>query len=133
MFKKLFIFFITSTFVIAQDLNFEDDNLVTGVVSTQRGIFLVLEEGFLQLKETDDYEKYYRKIYNDTTIVNPNTILESDYNFEIIPFIAKEVEEQQSIDFQVPHKIGLFIKLNKNKKYKLTATAEEIIKKLKKK
>lgn len=87
--KQLFItlFFFLSTVIFAQegkpasDLNCK----VFGIVLNGNSYYLNTESGLVKINsEEDPLEKYYQKIYNDSTIVNPNTELKpAAYNSAI--------------------------------------------------
>ena len=58
---------------------------VLGIVINGGNYFLNTDQGLVKINNEDDpFEEYYRKIYNDSTIVNPNTELKSaGYNSAI--------------------------------------------------
>ncbi|GBD91712.1 hypothetical protein BMS3Abin04_02444 [bacterium BMS3Abin04] len=61
-----------------------------GLIQNGNQYFLVGEKGSLQLNKQNAFQKYYRKIYSDSTIRNPNFIFQSDNEFSelpILPFI----------------------------------------------
>ncbi len=64
-----------------------------GILFYGNSSFLVTAGGFLQLPDqeiNDEYRDYYRKVYGDSTIVNPNTVLannDSEVLQYIVPFI----------------------------------------------
>ena len=84
----LFIFIAATAFAQKaekpSDLNYE----VFGLVINGSNYFLNTDQGLVKINnEADPFEEYYRKIYNDSTIVNPNTELKpSGYNSAIIFF-----------------------------------------------
>ncbi len=131
--KAFFLLIFFPLIIMSQDLTYEEENFVTGIVLTDKGVFLLLQDGFLELEKTDKFEEYYRKIYNDSTIVNPNTILENTYNINLIPVITQTINPNNSIKLDVPRKLDFFLQHISNKEYKLTSTAKEIIKQLSKK
>lgn len=57
----------------ATDLNDE----VIGYIFYGNEGYLLTDNYMVKFKsENDPWQEYYRKIYNDTTIINPNTIIE---------------------------------------------------------
>ncbi|MDX1699885.1 MAG: hypothetical protein R3250_04660, partial [Melioribacteraceae bacterium] len=74
----LSLFLLFSLKISAQNNNIED-SLVKGFVSSESGNYLIVEDGYIELPASDPYEEYYRMVYNDSTIVNPNTVISGDY------------------------------------------------------
>ena len=72
--KKLYVIIILYPFFcFGQISSINLDQNVSGLISTSDGVYLILEQGFMQISQTDIYTEYYREIYNDSTLVNPNT------------------------------------------------------------
>lgn len=125
--KKLFqISLLFPIFLLAQENKLDLERNISGVITTSQGVYLVLDEGLMQINKTDLYIEYYRKIYNDSTLINPNTVFNSEFDFNIIPYIIPDTE-QQNIDFSEPLKVGLFIQINESGKYDLTHYANTLI------
>lgn len=59
-------------------------NQVYGIVTSGNSYFLSTDSGYVLINvknNSDPWQEYYRKIYNDTTIQNPNTVLQfSDFD-----------------------------------------------------
>ncbi|MCB9247500.1 MAG: hypothetical protein H6613_02655 [Ignavibacteriales bacterium] len=62
----------------------------------------------MRITENDSYIEYYKNIYNDSTIVNPNTEIKNNINLNIIPFLSPQIN-QQKYDFSEPLQMGIFI------------------------
>ena len=80
----------------------------------------------MQINETSPYTKYYRAIYKDSTIINPNTELKEDFHLNIIPFLSPSINEHR-IDFNEPLQLGLFIQLNGSNGFNLSPYTKELI------
>ena len=82
--KKIFLSIILlPVFLFAQENPYKD-NLVTGVVTSNEGTFLVLENGYIPIEQNDIWKEFYQRIYKDTTISNPNTELKNGYSINIL-------------------------------------------------
>ena len=126
MLKLVFlILFIYST-NYAQNSNILPDENIIGLVHSSEGIFLELENGFIQLESYDVWEEYYRMIYNDSTIVNPNTEIKNDIDLNIIPFILPQTT-QRKIEFSEPLALGLFLEFNDYGQLSLTSFGNEVV------
>jgi len=112
MLQKLKILLVIILFAVSSfgqtkilDLVKDADVRVTGFV-IQQGIKLLLtEKGMIPLNSEDPWQDYYRIIYKDSTIVNPNTIINGNSSrFMFLPVM--------DIDFEK------YYKLPKNSKIK---------------
>lgn len=56
------------------------DNRFYGLIQNGNQYFLIGKKGVMQLNKQDAFQKYYRKIYSDSTIQNPNFILQPNYD-----------------------------------------------------
>ena len=124
--KYLFIIILIPFFCVAQGNSFNFEQNVTGIISRGEGTYLILEQGFIKLSQTDIYTEYYRQIYKDSTLVNPNTELKDDFSFTIIPYLAPSTFKDR-IDFSEPLKLGIFLQLNKSGEYQFTSFGESYI------
>lgn len=124
--NSLLIFIFLPIFLTAQTDYIELGNDVTGIINSTEGSYLILKQGFIKIDKTDIYTEYYRQIYNDSTIINPNTELKDDYRFTVIPYFAPN-QFSNRIDFVDPMNLGIFIKLNESGKYQFTNFGESFI------
>jgi hypothetical protein len=115
----LLLFLIFPILIFAQG-NGVEENLVQGLVTTEYGDYLIVEDGFIALPDYDPYEEYYREIYGDSTIVNPNRVISGNYSITIIPYLIPEISHSTNIYFEEPLKLGMFIKLNNSSRIELT-------------
>jgi len=83
--KSLMLIFmaITVSTIYAQSGTAETDTNLTqqvyGVVVHENQQYLVTDKGFIPVQQSNDpWEDYYRKIYGDSTITNPNTEIKGD-------------------------------------------------------
>lgn len=111
-----FIVFCANSF--AQEIKNPDQN-VYGFLESDGKTYFVLQEGYLLLKNNDDYIEYYHKIYNDSTITNPNTEIKSEYSVNFIPYLLPS-QNDNKINFDKPKNLGVLIQLNKSNEYILT-------------
>ena len=118
------LLFITST-LFAQNIELEN-NFVKGLIYSQEATFLILNDGFLKISDSDPYQDYYRKIYNDSTIVNPNTILTNEFDLNIIPFLNPVGRSKKHI-FEDFYSLGTFVNLKGYNNAYLTPEALSII------
>ena len=112
----LFLYLLTLS---AQSHNLEE-NFVKGFISSEYGTFLILDDGYIKLPELDPYEEYYRTIYNDSTIVNPNRIVSGNFSLNIIPYLIPEINTDNNIYLEEPLRLGMFINLNSSNQYQLS-------------
>lgn len=125
--KKALILYIFFPFLsIAQNDSIELDEKVTGIIVSDEGTYLILNQGLIQIFKTDIYTEYYRQIYKDSTLVNPNTELKDDFSFTIIPYLAPSTF-QDRIDFSEPINLGIFLQLNRSGEYQFTSFGESYI------
>ena len=125
--KKIFLSIILlPVFLFAQENPYKDD-LVTGVVTSDEGTFLVLENGYIQIEQNDIWKEYYQRIYKDTTISNPNTELKNGYSINIIPYIISSTEMNNKYNFDESIKFGLLFQLDKNKQYHLSKYGRNLL------
>ncbi len=76
------------------DKSVNSKNGFYGLVQNGNRYFLIDRQGILQLKKQDAFQKYYRKIYSDSTIQNPNFIIDPNGNLEnFMPFIFLDSSE----------------------------------------
>lgn len=77
--KKLFLLLFTMAVstMFAQKKDTALNEKVLGVVINGGAYYLNTSNGLIKInsRENDPYEEYYREIYNDSTIINPNTEL----------------------------------------------------------
>ncbi len=126
MIKALILFIFFPFLSIAQNDSIELDEKVTGIIVSDEGTYLILNQGLIQIFKTDIYTEYYRQIYKDSTLVNPNTELKDDFSFTIIPYLAPSTFKDR-IDFSEPINLGIFLQLNKSGEYQFTSFGESYI------
>jgi hypothetical protein len=112
--------------LFAQDNSYDMNKSVTGIVTSNEGVYLILKKGLTQISQIDPYEEYYRAIYNDSTIINPNTELKTEFNLNIIPFISPTIK-QHKIVFEEPLNLGFFVQINQLGGMNLTPYAKEYL------
>lgn len=105
--------------VFAQTSSIEEQ-FVKGFIASEFGNYLIVDNGYINLVGYDPYEEYYKMIYNDSTIVNPNIVISDNYSVNIIPYLFPEISTGNKIYLEEPLKLGLFIKLNKTDQYEMT-------------
>lgn len=123
-------FFFLSINIFSQSFNWQDDNYATGLIISDEGIFLVLEDGYFHFNKSENdeaYTEYYRTIYNDSTLVNPNTELKVEYNLNFIPYLFPNLHKRKNFSFNQPMDIGMLLHLSGTDKYKLTNYGKSII------
>ncbi len=84
MSKKIFLlmFFYCAVTLMAQNINSKNMNdVVHGIVYHGNQQYLVTDNGYIKVENNrksvnDQWTDYYRKAYGDSTIQNPNTIIE---------------------------------------------------------
>jgi hypothetical protein len=75
------LLFLSST-LVAQNVNSQNMNdVVHGIVYHGNQQYLVTDNGYIKVENkqksvNDQWTEYYRKAYGDSTIQNPNTIIE---------------------------------------------------------
>lgn len=122
----LFILYFLPLLLECQVVGYDNKQMVHGIMTSSNGAYLILDKGFIEINETNLYTEYYRRIYNDSTIVNPNTIIKQEFDLNIIPFILPDAETKK-INFSEPLNLGMFLQLNDSGTYNLTSYADEII------
>ena len=103
------------------------DKRLNGIIQTPSEIIFIIDDEYYKLESNDYYEEYYRRIYNDTTIVNPNTEIKSNFNLTIISFIDFGNNNFKSHFFDVPIQFGMFIEVNENGNFNLTQYGSSFI------
>lgn len=126
MIKALILFIFFPFLSIAQNDSIELDEKVTGIIVSDEGTYLILNQGLIQIFKTDIYTEYYRQIYKDSTLVNPNTELKDDFSLTIIPYLAPNTFKDR-IDFSEPINLGIFLQLNRSGEYQFTSFGESYI------
>lgn len=121
--KTLILTVLFAIPIFAQDLG---NKFVEGIVYSGNEIFLMVDGGYLKTNQTDYYEEYYRKIYNDSTITNPNTVLSNDIDLNIIPFINLSHKAKMH-RFQNPLSLGVILYAQDKNSYSLTPFAHKLI------
>ncbi len=124
--KLIFVLIFFPILLIAQNDYFGIEERVTGIITTNEGSYLILNQGFMQINKIDIYTEYYRQIYNDSTIVNPNTELKDNFSFTIIPYLNPN-QFNNRFDFAEPMNLGIFLQLNESGKYEFTSFGESFI------
>jgi len=122
----LIVIFLFPIFLFAQANNLELNKSVNGIITSNEGTYLVIDEGLILIRKTDPYEEYYRRIYKDSTIVNPNTEFKDDFNLNIIPFFLLSINHHR-INFDQPLQLGLFIQLQRSNQFNLTPYGKSIV------
>lgn len=104
---KVFFFlsFLLSSIALAQ---VDTSTTINGVIQYGNSVYLVSDDGYFIIESSDPYEEYYRKIYNDSTIVNPNTVLGKNLDLKLIPYLNLTNDYKKFI-FDQPINIGLFL------------------------
>ncbi len=124
--KLIFLLIFYPILLIAQNDYFGLEERVTGIITINEGSYLILNQGFIQINKIDIYTEYYRQIYNDSTIVNPNTELKDNFSFTIIPYLNPN-QFNNRFDFAEPMNLGIFLQLNESGKYEFTSFGESFI------
>ena len=124
--RYLYIIILIPFLCFGQTESFDFEQNVTGIVSTSEGSYLIVKQGFIKISEANIYTEYYRTIYNDSTLINPNTEIKSDHGLNIIPFILPN-QKQRRIDFKEPYNIGVFVRMNENGKLNITSDGSDLI------
>jgi hypothetical protein len=124
--KKILLALFVAVSIIAQEDSAIENKYVTGILSTSDGVYLILEDGFLRINEIDPYEEYYRMIYNDSTIVNPNTIISGDFEWNVIPFLVNS-HTRRRINLEDPLLVGALIQINEQNQTFLSTYAQNLI------
>lgn len=129
MYKSLIIFIFFPIWLFAQENYLNKDENIYGIITSENGTYLILDKGLMQFSKYDPYLEYYRMVYNDSTLINPNTEIKEEFNFKIVPFLAPNFS-QQKIDFKEPQKLGLFLQTNEFGGMNLTKYAEQYLESL---
>lgn len=121
----LFLIFFASNHLFSQDITNLNQRAV-GMITSDEGTFLILENGYLRVMKNDPYEDYYQKIYNDSTIVNPNTEIKSAYNVDFFPYLIP-FQKNKQINFSQPVNLGILIQISKSNNLQLTNYGTNLI------
>lgn len=125
----LLIIYSSSFFLLAQNKkNKKNEKLnekVYGYVVNNNKMYLVTDNGFLNVYSNKITNKqwgdYYRKIYNDSTIVNPNTVIETNAGSAFLNyFIPINISDwiQQKYSFKNDMYLYDFIRVDSNGNYR---------------
>ena len=126
MIKSLILLIFFPFLLIAQNYTIDLDEKVNGILTSDEGTYLILNQGFMQISKTDIYTEYYRQIYDDSTLVNPNTEVKDDFSLTMIPYLSPSTFNDR-IDFSEPINLGIFLQLNKSGEYEFTNFGESYI------
>ncbi len=77
---------------------------IYGLIDNGTEKFIITENGIIK-SENDAYLEYYRKIYGDSTIINPNTILNSK-SMKIIPLINPN--DWSNLNFEIAPQVYFY-------------------------
>ncbi len=114
----IFSFIVFCANLFSQEIK-NIDQKVFGFLESNGKTYFVLQDGYLLLKSNDDYIEYYREIYKDSTITNPNTEIKSEYSVNFIPYLMPSQNDNVT-NFDEPKNLGILIQLNKSNEYILT-------------
>ena len=122
----LFVFFILSSQIYSQNITTQNLNdVVRGVVYQGNEQYLITDNGYIKVESSkksvnDEWTEYYRKAYGDSTIQNPNTILEQpSLNIPIQLFlpIGGRGWFDREVEFSDEAFLYDFIKMDENGKF----------------
>ncbi len=93
-----FLIFFVNLFLAQNKLKIEKNDLKTkvyGYLQEGESFYFITQKGILKIAKdvnakTDvnlAYEQYYRRVYQDSTILNPNTIIQGT-NYNLLFFIS---------------------------------------------
>ncbi len=125
--KAIISLLLFSAICYSQNNSVDLTKNVLGVISSNEGIILVLEDEYLFLGGNDQLTDYYRTIYNDSTIVNPNTEIKNDFGLNFIPYIASPIEIYNQLDFEQPLNLGMLIQFSKSGSFDFSQYGKSII------
>lgn len=111
------------------DLIQDGDLLVSGLIVYGKTQFLVTDQGYLPLNTKDPWQAYYRMIYQDSTIINPNTLLNNNSKSNFLFFPAVDIDYQKYYKFPENSKLKEFF--GENLKGNIYFLPEKIEEKLK--
>ncbi|MEE9429421.1 MAG: hypothetical protein V3V16_00140 [Melioribacteraceae bacterium] len=128
IFLNIIILLIFSSFLNAQSINIEEK--VIGIVVSNSSPIIVTESNYFQLqkKENDVWLDYYQKIYNDTTLTNPNLELKSESNLFIIPIVGFDYSNENFNRFNSNYLLKDIIVTNNFGNYILSPQGEKLVK-----
>ena len=101
---------------------------VLGFINDANGKIIVTDKGYFLIKSKDPYQEYYRRIYKDSTIVNPNKVINGN-NFEVnfIPIIYNKNLLNGFHRFHRKFNLGEIITISKLGKLTVTQQAIPVI------
>lgn len=123
MMKRIIsIFFFVSVLITAQGNNNNQNDIlnlqVMGLIQQSGSYYLQTSKGLLKIQDEEDaLEKYYQKAHGDTTIQNPNTILNQQNNYSFPNFIVPQIDISEWSDQYAPIEnmyLYEFIKVDEN-------------------
>jgi len=136
------VLFCSSIFMFAQNKKYikkdKLDKQVYGYVINNNKIYLVTDNGFLNVfnneKTNKQWEDYYREIYNDSTIVNPNKVIGSKNNTSLNFIIPVNINNwvKQKYSFKNDLHLYDFIRVDSSGNYSYKQGVLGIIGKYKK-
>ncbi len=116
MIKLLFLYgaLLFTTVLLGQNITIKNlSDVVLGVVYQGNEQFLVTKSGYIKIKPTaksinDKWTEYYRKAYGDSTIQNPNRIIEEqNLNLPVHFFIP--LDDENWFDRKIEFEDGAFL------------------------
>lgn len=118
--------FLFTQMVLGQNITSQNlSDTVLGVVCKGNEQYLITESGYLKISSTaksinDKWTEYYRKAYGDSTIQNPNKIIEEDnLVFPVQLFIPLDDENwfDRKINFEDSVFLYNFLKVDTTGKF----------------
>ena len=130
---NIIILLLFQSIINAQSINIEEK--VIGIVASNSSPIIVTESNYFQLKKNDDdvWLDYYQKIYNDTTLTNPNLVtdsyreLKSESNLFIIPIIDFDYSNENFNQFNNNYILKDLVVIDNFGNYILSSKGEQLI------
>ncbi len=134
----IIIIFLTAGNCVAQisadSINCLQSKTVIGFIDAGKEKFIVLEDEIIKIKNDDFYTQYYRTIYGDSTIVNPNTLLNNKQsNIEFLSTVDLENYKKQYYTLPKGVKLKTFFNIDSTGKFFVLPQIDSLFSKYKKK
>lgn len=115
-------------FSVAFSQSIDDKVSILGLYNDGHSQYLVTEKGLLDVDINKAYEKYYQMIYQDTTITNPNTIINSNRNLNI-PFIHFEIDKKYFRKFDRKYSLSSYVSIDSTGKVIILPAVNKLLEK----
>ncbi len=118
-FTLFFFTFLLYPLYSQSKINYDEE--IIGIIITESYPLVITNTGYYKIQsKKNKWQEYYRKIYKDSTIVNPNTEIKGNFTINFVPYVLSDNKNFQKYYFEEPLKFGMLISVGEDNNYSLT-------------